>query len=57
MQAEKYAFHVSNWGVDGENKLTTRHSGNLPVGLGIKETNPKAMMLVGRDRWPDGRPR
>ena len=50
MQAEKYLFHLAKWGVDGEQKLTRRYNGELPSGLGIKITNPKAMILIGRDQ-------
>ena len=54
MQAEKYLFHLSKWGIDGEDELTARHGGSLPAGLRIKVTNPKALLLLGRDRRPDG---
>ena len=50
MQAEKYLFHLAKWGVDGEQKLTRRYAARLPTGLGIKVTNPKAMILIGRDQ-------
>lgn len=54
MQAEKYLFHLAKWGVEGERELNTRHRASLPAGLQIKVTNPKAMLLLGRDRRPDG---
>lgn len=55
MQAEKYLFHLSKWGVEGERELTTRHGASLPAGLQIRVTNPKALLLLGRDRRPDGK--
>jgi hypothetical protein len=54
MQAEKYLFHLSKWGVAGEDKLTKRHGHQLPPGMSIKITNPKAILILGRDRKPDG---
>jgi hypothetical protein len=56
MQAEKYLFHLSKWGVEGEKKLTAAHAGKLPSGLTIRVTNPKAMIIIGRDRKPNGKP-
>ncbi len=55
MQAEKYLFHLSKWGVDGERELSKRYRSELPAGLQIRVTNPKAMLLLGRDRRSDGR--
>lgn len=55
MQAEKYLFHLSKWGVEGERELTSRHGAGLPAGLQIRVTNPKALLLLGRDRRPDGK--
>lgn len=50
MQAEKYLFHLSKWGRDGEKKMTqAEHKKRaLPEELEIKVTNPKAMILAGR---------
>ena len=56
MQAEKYLFHLSKWGVEGERELTSRYGASLPAGLQIRVTNPKALLLLGRDRRPDGKP-
>ena len=56
MQAEKYLFHLSKWGVVGEAKLTKDRSAELPSGLEIRITNPKAMVIIGRDTRPDGKP-
>jgi hypothetical protein len=54
MQAEKYLFHLSKWGVAGEKKLTEKYGKDLPPGLTIRITNPKAMIILGRDRRQDG---
>jgi hypothetical protein len=54
MQAEKYLFHLSKWGVAGEAKLTKKYGGALPPGMSIRITNPKAILILGRDRKPDG---
>lgn len=54
MQAEKYLFHLSKWGVAGEKVLSDRYASKLPSGMGIRITNPKAMIILGRDRRPDG---
>jgi hypothetical protein len=56
MQAEKYLFHLSKWGADGEKKLTTRYANRLPPNLQIRITNPNAMIILGRDCRPDGTP-
>lgn len=54
MQAEKYLFHLTKWGLAGEKTLSKRYSQKLPAGLEIRITNPKAMIILGRDRRPDG---
>ena len=54
MQAEKYLFHLSKWGVDGEQQLTSRYAHLLPAEMRIRVTNPKAMILLGRDKRADG---
>jgi hypothetical protein len=56
MQAEKYLFHLSKWGLAGEKTLTQRYAAKLPLGMGIRITNPKAMIILGRDRRPNGTP-
>lgn len=50
MQAEKYLFHLLKWGVKGENKLTERYVSELPTGMKIRISNPKAIIIVGRDQ-------
>jgi hypothetical protein len=50
MQAEKYLFHLSKWGVNGENTLTKKYATELPTGMRIRISNPKAIIIVGRDQ-------
>lgn len=56
MQAEKYLFHLSKWGAEGEAKLTKAHGAKLLDGMTIRITNPKAIVILGRDRLPNGQP-
>ena len=48
MQAEKYLFHLSKWGMAGEKDITSRQASHLPAGLMVKITNPKAIVIAGR---------
>jgi hypothetical protein len=48
MQAEKYIFHLSKWGVVGEEEITKRHAKDLPVDMEVRVTNPKALIILGR---------
>ncbi len=50
MQAEKYLFHLSKWGIKGESKLTEMYAAELPPGMKIRISNPKAIIIVGRDQ-------
>lgn len=50
MQAEKYLFHLSKWGVRGEEALTRKYTHELPSGMKIRISNPKAIVIVGRDQ-------
>ncbi|OMP13215.1 hypothetical protein COLO4_02065 [Corchorus olitorius] len=50
MQAEKYLFHLSKWGIKGEDKLTKTYKHTLPSGVSIHISNPKAIIIVGRDQ-------
>jgi len=52
MQAEKYLFHLSKWGVAGERDLSKRYGARLPSAMPIRITNPKAIIILGRDRLP-----
>lgn len=54
MQAEKYLLHLSKWGLAGEDKLTKRYGAQLPPGMSVRITNPKALLILGRDRKSDG---
>ncbi|MFN9747957.1 MAG: Shedu immune nuclease family protein [Burkholderiales bacterium] len=49
MQSEKYLFHLNKWGLAGEREIYEKRKGELPVGMHLKITNPKAMILLGRD--------
>ncbi len=50
MQAEKYIFHLSKWGIKGEETLTKKYAPDLPPGMSIRIANPKAIIIVGRDQ-------
>ena len=52
MQAEKYLFHLSKWGVAGERDLSKQYGAQLPPEMPIRITNPKAIIILGRDRLP-----
>ncbi|MCZ2114625.1 MAG: DUF4263 domain-containing protein [Anaerolineae bacterium] len=49
MQAEKYLFHLSKWGRAGEQEIYRKRISELPSGIELKITNPKALILLGRD--------
>lgn len=49
MQAEKYLFHLNKWGQAGEREIYEKRKSELPIGIELKITNPKAMILLGRD--------
>jgi len=49
MQVEKYLFHLNKWGVNGEKALTLKYQSQLPNELTIKVTNPKGLIIIGRD--------
>ena len=50
MQVEKYMFHLNKWGRDGEGVLQNKWAHKLPQNFKIKVTNPKAMIILGRDK-------
>jgi len=50
MQAEKYLFHLNKWGQAGEREIYKKHKSELPDKIELKITNPKAMILLGRDK-------
>ena len=49
MQVEKYIFHLNKWGRDGEVEILKKRASELPRDFEIKVTNPKAMIILGRD--------
>ncbi len=49
MQVEKYLFHLSKGGKAGELAIQEKKKDDLPVGFEIRITNPKAMIILGRD--------
>lgn len=49
MQVEKYIFHLNKWGINGEKELNKKYSTSLPKDLSIKITNPKAILILGRE--------
>jgi hypothetical protein len=49
MQAEKYLFHLNKWGQAGEREIYEKRKSELPDGIELKITNPKALILLGRD--------
>jgi hypothetical protein len=49
MQAEKYIFHLTKWGCAGEEELLKKRKAELPPNFQIKITNPKAIIILGRD--------
>lgn len=55
MQAEKYLFHLSKWGVAGETAITSAHAAQLPPDLQVRITNPRAILILGRDKLDDGK--
>jgi len=49
MQVEKYIFHLSKWGRDGEKEISAKRKKDLPKGLSLRITNPKGMIILGRE--------
>ena len=49
MQVEKYMFHLNKWGRDGELHILKKRKHQLPADFEVKITNPKAMIILGRD--------
>jgi len=49
MQAEKYLFHLNKWGYAGEQEIFKKRKSEIPAGMELKITTPKAMILLGRD--------
>jgi hypothetical protein len=49
MQLEKYIYYLNRWGEKGEKKLREKLVKELPEGLEIKITNPKGLIIMGRE--------
>lgn len=49
MQVEKYLFHLTRSGASGEKKLNKRFEKELPPNVKIRVTNPRGLVLIGRD--------
>jgi len=49
MQVEKYLFHLSKWGRQGEEDILTKRKNELPPDFEIRITNPKGILILGRD--------
>lgn len=50
MQVEKYLFHLNKWGRAGERAIQEKRKAELPSDFDIRITNPKAMLILGRDK-------
>lgn len=48
IQTEKYLFHLSKWGLKGEQILTEKFQAHLPNGLSVRIANPKGLIIMGR---------
>lgn len=49
MQVEKYLFHLNKYGSEGEKKINAKRSAELPEGIEVRVSNPKGMIILGRD--------
>jgi len=49
MQIEKYIYYLNKWGRDAETKLTERYKTQLPPDFQINITNPKGIIIMGRE--------
>jgi hypothetical protein len=49
MQIEKYIFHLNKLGKSGETSLTEKYKKDLPRMLKLKITNPKGIIIMGRE--------
>lgn len=48
-QVEKYLYHLTRWGREGEASLTKRFAIQLPVGLKVRIASPSGLAILGRD--------
>ncbi len=49
MQLEKYIYYLNRWGQRGEKKLIDKYGKYLPNGFEIHITNPKGLIIMGRE--------
>lgn len=49
MQLEKYIYYLNRWGQRGEKKLIDKYGKYLPNGFEINITNPKGLIIMGRE--------
>ena len=49
LQAEKYLFHLSKGGRGAETLINEQYQNDLPDSFEVKITNPKAIIISGRD--------
>lgn len=49
MQIEKYIYYLSKTGQKGESSLNQKYLSDLPEGLTLKITNPKGIIIMGRN--------
>ena len=50
MQVEKYLFYLNKWGRAGERAIQEKRKTELPSNFEIRIANPKAMLILGRDK-------
>ena len=48
-QVEKYLYHLTRWGREGEAALTKRFASRLPTGLKVRIASPSGFAILGRD--------
>lgn len=48
-QVEKYLYHLTRWGREGEAALTKRFASSLPAGLKVRIASPSGLAILGRD--------
>lgn len=49
MQIEKYLLHLNKEGTAGEKRIQNEKESSIPNGIQIKITNPKGIIILGRD--------
>lgn len=48
-QVEKYLYHLTRWGREGEAALTKRFRAQLPAGMKVRIASPSGLAILGRD--------